>query len=107
MRSTVEVMTNNDVEKRWHDPAGLRAAAVYVGSVIAVAAIAYTVTVVYRSLIAGIMVPAILFVGGIGAFVRTYQVWRVEGVWVIWQGAGWILLLLFLLCLGVPTAVGQ
>jgi len=98
---------NNDVEKRWHDPAGLRAAAVYVGSVIAVTAIAFTVTVVYRSLIAGIMVPAILFVGGIGAFVRTYQVWRVQGVWVIWQGAGWILLLLFLLCLGVPTSVGQ
>lgn len=98
---------NNDVEKRWHDPAGLRAAAIYVGSVIAVAAIAYTVTVVYRSLIAGIMVPAILFVGGIGAFVRTYQVWRGQGVWVIWQGAGWILLLLFLLCLGVPTSVGQ
>ncbi len=98
---------NNDVEKRWHDPAGLRAAAVYVGSVIAVAAVAFTVTVVYRSLIAGIMVPAILFVGGIGAFVRTYQVWRGQGVWVIWQGAGWILLLLFLLCLGVPTSVGQ
>jgi len=98
---------NNDVEKRWRDPAGLRAAAVYVGSVIAVAAIAFIVTVVYRSLIAGIMVPAILFVGGIGAFVRTYQVWRSQGVWVIWQGAGWILLLLFLLCLGVPTSVGQ
>ena len=98
---------NNDVEKRWHDPAGLRAAAVYVGSVIAVAAIAFTITMVYRSLIAGIMVPAILFVGGIGAFVRTYQVWRIQGVWVIWQGAGWILLLLFLLCLGVPTSVGQ
>jgi hypothetical protein len=100
-------MMNNDVEKRWRDPAGLRAAAVYVGSVIAVAAIAFIVTVVYRSLIAGIMVPAILFVGGIGAFVRTYQVWRSQGVWVIWQGAGWILLLLFLLCLGVPTSVGQ
>ena len=100
-------MTNNDVEKRWHDPAGLRAAAVYVGSVIAVAAVAFTVTVFSRSLIAGIMVPAILFVGGIGAFVRTYQVWRSQGVWVIWQGAGWILLLLFLLCLGVPTSVGQ
>jgi hypothetical protein len=100
-------MMNNDVEKRWRDPAGLRAAAVYVGSVIAVAAIAFIVTVVYRSLIAGIMVPAILFVGGIGAFVRTYQVWRGQGVWVIWQGAGWILLLLFLLCLGVPTSVGQ
>jgi hypothetical protein len=100
-------MTNNDVEKQWHDPAGLRTAAVYVGSVIAVAAVAFTVAVVSRSLIAGIMVPAIFVVGGIGAFVRTYQVWRVEGVWVIWQGAGWILLLLFLLCLGVPTSVGQ
>jgi len=100
-------MTNNDVEKRWRDPAGLRAAAVYVGSVIAVAAVAFTVTVVSRSLIAGIMVPAVLFVGGIGAFVRTYQVWRIEGVWVIWQGAGWVLLMLFLLCLGVPAAVWQ
>ena len=107
VRSTVAVMTGNDVEKRWHDPAGLRAAAVYVGSFIALAAGAFTATVVWHSLLAGILVPAILFVGGIGAFLRTYQVWRAEGVWVIWQGAGWILLLLFLLCLGVPTAVGQ
>jgi len=95
----------NDVEKRWHDPAMLRAAATYVLAVVALAAAAFVVTAVWRSLIAGILVPAILFAGGIGAFVRTYQVWRVEGVWPIWQAAGWILLLLFLVCLGVPFAV--
>ena len=51
------------------------------------------------------MVPAILFLGGIGGLVRTYQVWRVEGSWWIWQAAGWLLLLLTLFFLGVPTAV--
>lgn len=98
-------MTNNDVEKRWNDPQMFRAAATYVGVVVALAAVAFTVTAVFRSVIAGIMVPGILFAGGIGAFIRTYQVWRAEGVWPIWQGAGWILLLLFLICLGVPFAV--
>ena len=48
---------------------------------------------------------AILFVGAVGALLRAYQVWRAEGVWVIWQGAGWVLVILFLFCLGVPTAV--
>lgn len=98
-------MTNNDVEKRWSDPQTFRAAASYVGVVIALAAVAFIATVVWRSLLAGILVPGILFAGGIGAFVRTYQVWRAEGVWPIWQGAGWILLLLFLVCMGVPFAV--
>ena len=73
--------------------------------VIALATAAFVATVQWRSLIAGIMVPAILFAGGIGAFVRTYQVWRAEGVWPIWQAAGWILLMMFLFCLGVPAAV--
>jgi uncharacterized membrane protein YkgB len=95
----------NDVEKRWHDPETFRAAARYVGLVILMAAAAFTITVVWRSLLAGILVPGILFGGGIGAFIRTYQVWRADGVWPIWQGAGWILLLLFLVCLGVPFAV--
>lgn len=98
-------MSVNDVEKRWSDPAMFRAAVTYVGVVIALAGAALLVTVVWRSLIAGILVPAILFLGGIGAFIRTYQVWRAEGVWPIWQGAGWFLLLLFLVCLGVPFAV--
>ena len=66
---------------------------------------AFTVTVVWRSVLAGVLVPGILFSGGIGAFVQTYRVWRVEGVWPIWQAAGWVLLLLFLVCLSVPFAV--
>jgi hypothetical protein len=95
----------NDVEKRWHDPAMVRAAVKYVFSVIALAAVAFVATVLWRSLLAGILVPAILFTGGVGAFIRTYQVWKVEGVWMIWQAGGWILLLLFLICLGVPFSV--
>lgn len=95
----------NDVEKRWHDPVMVRAAVQYVLVVIAFAGVAFTVTVVARSLIAGILVPVILFFGGVGAFVQTYRVWRAEGVWPIWQAAGWFLLLLFLVCLGVPFSV--
>jgi len=95
----------NDVEKRWHDPAMVRAAVKYVLVVIAVAGAAFTVTVVWRSVLAGVLVPAILFSGGIGAFVQTYRVWRVEGVWPIWQAAGWFLLMLFLVCFSVPFAV--
>lgn len=95
----------NDVEKRWHDPALFRAAVTYVAIVIALAGLAFTAAVVWRSLLAGILMPGILFVGGVGAFVQTYRVWRAEGVWPIWQAAGWFLLLLFLVCLGVPFSV--
>ena len=95
----------NDVEKRWHDPAMVRAAVKYALVVIALAGVAFTATVVWRSLLAGVMVPGILFAGGVGAFVQTYRVWRAEGVWPIWQAAGWFLLLLFLVCLGVPFSV--
>ncbi len=95
----------NDVEKRWRDPVVLRAAMRYVGIVIVLAMVAFVATVVSRSLLAGVLVPGILFAGGIGAFVRTIQVWRADGVWVIWQAAGWILLSLFFVFLGVPFAV--
>lgn len=95
----------DDVEKRWHDPAALRAATAFVVAVVAVAAVAFFVTVTWRSLIAGMLVPGVLFVGGIAAFVKTYRVWREEGAWPIWQGAGWILLMLSLICLGVPFEV--
>ncbi len=98
-------MNTNDVEKRWHDPVALRAAVIYVGTVLLIAGAAFAVTAIWHSLIAGIMVPATLFIGGIGAFVQTYRVWRAEGVWPIWQGAGWVLLMLMLLCLGVPVSV--
>ena len=43
--------------------------------------------------------PAVLFLGGLGAFIRTYQVWRARGRWWIWQGAGWFLLALMLVVL--------
>jgi hypothetical protein len=98
-------VSNDAAGKRWYDPETFRAARNYVGLVVIAAAAAFVATVVWRSPITGIMVPAILFLGGIGGLVRTYQVWRVEGSWWIWQAAGWLLLLLTLFFLGVPTAV--
>ena len=97
----------NDVEKRWHDPEQFRAAVTYVLTVIALAGLAFAATAAWRSLLAAILVPTILFVGGIGAFIRTYRVWRAEGVWPIWQAAGWFLLLLFLFCMGIPFSFVQ
>lgn len=47
----------------------------------------------------------ILFVGGVGAFVRTYQVWRACGGWWIWQGAGWFLLVLMMLVLTMTAPI--
>lgn len=47
----------------------------------------------------------VLFIGGVSAFVRTYQVWRARGGWWIWQGAGWFLLVLMLLVLFMTTPV--
>ena len=48
---------------------------------------------------------AILAIGGIWAFVRTYQVWRARGGWWIWQGAGWFLMLLMLVVLAMTVPV--
>ena len=98
-------MSNNDVEKRWHDPAMFRAAVTYVVSTVALAGVAFAAAVAWHSLIAGILVPGTLFVGGVGALIQTYRVWKAEGVWPIWQAAAWFLLLLMLICLGVPVAV--
>ncbi len=94
-----------DAEKNWHDPVVFREAAAFVVSVIALAAVAFVATVAWRSLLAGILVPVTLVVGGLVAFVRAYRLWRAGGVWPIWQGAGWILIMLFLLSLQVPVAV--
>lgn len=91
----------NDVEKRWRDPATFRAAVRYTVAVIAVAGVAFVVYALSKGVLAAILVPAILFLGGLGAFIRTYQVWRIEGTWPIWQGAGWFLFTLFLVSLPV------
>ena len=92
----------NDVEKRWHDPYMFRAAVNYVLGVLAVAGVALTFYLFDHSVLSATLVPMILFVGGVGGFVRTYQVWKAEGTWPIWHGAGWFLLALSLLCLAVP-----
>ncbi|HJT94859.1 MAG TPA: hypothetical protein VJ777_23475 [Mycobacterium sp.] len=43
--------------------------------------------------------PVILLIGGLRAFVRTYQAWRRQETWWAWQGAGWFLMTLMLLVL--------
>jgi len=52
--------------------------------------------------------PVILLAAGLWAFVRTYRVWRDEGTWWGWHGAGWFLLTLMVLTLsmGVPPIAG-
>jgi len=99
--------STNDVEKRWHDPRMVRAAVTYVAVLVALAGAAFAATVMWRSHLAAILVPGILFLGGIGGLVQTYRVWRVEGVWPIWQAASWFLLLSAIFCLGIPFSVGQ
>lgn len=104
-RSLRAAMSNaRDVEKRWHDPATMRNAVAYGAWVIVVAGVAFAVYAVVDkgSIILASSVPAILFIGGIGAFVKTYLVWRDGGTWPIWHGAGWFLLTLMLVCLSVP-----
>lgn len=92
----------DDVEKRWHNPQMFRSAVGYVVAVAVVAGVALTFYAFDHSTLSATLVPTILFVGGVGAFVRTYQVWKAEGTWPIWQGAGWFLLALSLVCLAVP-----
>ena len=94
----------DDVEKRWDRPGAFRAAASYAVVVVALAALAFAIYAVVSktSVLAASTVPAILFVGGVGAFVRTYRIWKAEGTWVPWQGAGWFLLMLMLVSLPIP-----
>jgi uncharacterized membrane protein len=52
--------------------------------------------------------PLILLGGGLWAFLRTYRVWRDEGIWWGWHGAGWFLLTLtaVTVSMGVPAIAG-
>ncbi|MGB9307626.1 MAG: hypothetical protein WCB92_29285 [Mycobacterium sp.] len=93
----------NDVEKRWNDPPTFRAAAIYLSVVVGVACLSFFVFGVTRAPMWEVGVPVILFAGGVGAFLKTYRVWRAEGVWPIWHGAGWFLLTLMLVSLSVPA----
>jgi uncharacterized membrane protein HdeD (DUF308 family) len=96
----------DDVEKRFDRPGTFREAALYVGAVVAIAGVMFAVYAFTArdSVVAASLVPAILLAGGIGAFVKTYRVWKEEGAWPAWQGAGWFLLTLMLVCLSIPGA---
>ena len=96
----------HDVEKRFDRPGTFHAAAVYVGAVVAVAGVMFAVyaTTWRENVIIASTVPAILFIGGVGAFVKTYRLWKDEGAWPAWQGAGWFLLTFMLVCLVIPAA---
>ena len=98
-----------DVEKRWRDPVALRAAVRYGSGVIAVASIAFVVFAVVDkgSVLLASSVPAVLFLGGVGALVKAYLAWRGGGTWVAWQGAGWFLLTLMLVCLSIPWSAAM
>ncbi len=52
--------------------------------------------------------PLILLGAGLWSFLRTYLVWRDEGTWWGWQGAGWFLLTLtaVTLSMSVPPIAG-
>jgi hypothetical protein len=52
--------------------------------------------------------PLILLASGLWAFLRTYRVWRDEGTWWGWHGAGWFLLTLMVVTvsMGVPAIAG-
>lgn len=52
--------------------------------------------------------PAILLIGGLWAFARTYRAWRRYETWWPWQGAGWFLLtlMLFILVASLPALAG-
>lgn len=110
-----------DVEKRWSDPRMFRQAVLFDAVTIVIALVAMAVTIAVGSRVGDcgadegtlcsdaarivvVVVPsALLLLGGIGAFVQAYRTWRRNGVWPIWQGAGWFLFVLMLVYLGVSV----
>ena len=108
-----------------HDDANVRDA-VRFGLLVAVLAVGFLVTaalwvstcggatadaaacgVPQRALLA-IGAPIILLIGGVRAFVRTYQAWRNRETWWAWQGAGWVLfaMMLVVLTMSMPALAG-
>lgn len=114
----------DDVGKSWNEDGTFRRAAIYVLGVVAVAGIVAVLAYSWAdrrescaeaevvlcdtpSVLAVVLAPAlVLLAGGIGAFVRTYLVWREGGSWPIWQGAGWFLFILMVGYLSIGGGVG-
>ncbi|MFI8566704.1 hypothetical protein ACIGGF_09095 [Rhodococcus sp. NPDC078407] len=97
-------IADRDVEKRWRDPAAFRRAAIYCAGVVALAAALTAVFLLVdrtNPLLAA-SVPAVCFLGGIGALTLGYKSYRSGGTWPIWQGAAWFLFTVMLLGLAMP-----
>ena len=76
----------HDVEKRFDRPGTFHEAAKYVGAVVAVGGCRFaTYASTGRERDRCLDGPGILFAGGIGAFVKTYRVWKDEGAWPAWR----------------------
>lgn len=99
-------MTNDRdfTEKRFDKPGAFRAAAIYALAVVVLAGLAFALYAfgARDSVYAAALVPVFLFLGGVGALVQAYRVWRAGGGWFPWQGAGWFLLLMMLATLALP-----
>jgi hypothetical protein len=52
--------------------------------------------------------PLILLAAGLWAFLRTYRVWKANGTWWGWHGAGWFLLtaMVVMIAMGVAPIAG-
>lgn len=52
--------------------------------------------------------PLIALAGGLWAFLRTYRIWKAQGTWWGWHGAGWFLLTLMVVmgAMGVGPIAG-
>lgn len=74
-------------------------------AVVLIAGIAFAVYAVgdRESIPKAVATPVVLFAGAIGAFGKTYSDWRSGRTWPIWQGAGWFLLALTMVSLGIPA----
>jgi hypothetical protein len=85
----------------------LAAAAVWVSTCDGATADTAACGVPQRALLA-VGAPVILLIGGLRAFVRTYQTWRNHETWWAWQGAGWFLvtLMLLVLSMSMPSVAG-
>lgn len=101
---TERTIADRDVEKRWNDPVVFRRAAGYSAAVVAVAAAltALFLVVDRTNPVLAASVPAVCFLGGIGALTLGYRSYRAGGTWPIWQGAAWLLFTVMLLGLAMP-----
>lgn len=104
----------SDTEKRWSDPEEFRKAAIFTIVVVGAALVVLLVLVLSANRQSGggesgigilaFAPSAVFLIGGLAAFVQTYRVWRRDGTWPIWQGAGWFLMVLMLFSLGLAAS---